>query len=103
MVLMFEALGPSPELREHFGAFHERLHALGCAWVRAGVERGSLRVDLDVEASVEMLMSTFTGVRAHSLLMGPRVDRERVYATLLGMLRAGVEDGARASTRGGER
>ncbi|MCZ7677528.1 MAG: cytochrome P450 [Sandaracinaceae bacterium] len=69
MLLMFEALGPSPELREHFRAFHARVHALGCAWVRAGIERGSVRADLDAAAAVDAMLGFFTGVRAHSLLL----------------------------------
>lgn len=92
LLLMFEALGPSPELRDHFRAFHERMHALGCEWLRQGAERGSVRRDLDVDAAVDAMLSFFTGVRAHSLLLDDPsgANRERVYDTMLAIFRSGV-------------
>lgn len=92
VLLMFEALGPSPELREHFRAFHDRMHALGREWLRAGVARGSVRSDLDADAAVDAMLSFFTGVRAHSLLFGDAsgAGRERVYESMLAIFRSGV-------------
>ncbi len=94
MLLMFEALGPSPELRDHFRAFHQRMHTLGCEWLRAGIARGSIRGDLDVDAAVDAMLSFFTGVRAHSLLLASSGDgRERVYESMLAIFRSGVAPG----------
>ncbi len=89
-VLMFEAIGPQPELRPYFVEFHERLHGLGCAWVREGVARGALRDDLDVEATVTALLSFFTGLRTHTLLAEGRVDPVRVHEQMLAIVTAGT-------------
>lgn len=90
-VLMFEALGPNPELRPHFAAFHRRIAELGRAWVRAGQERGALRPDLDVEATVHALLCFFTGVRTHSLLF-EGFEARPVHDQLLAILAGGVID-----------
>lgn len=90
-VLMFEAIGPSPELRPHFREFQGRLHARGCAWVREGQARGVLREDLDVEAAVATLESFLTGLRTRSLLIGDEgVSRQRIHEQMLSLLRRGV-------------
>lgn len=90
-VLMFEAIGPSPELRPHFRQFQGRLHALGCAWVREGQARGVLRDDLDVEAAVAMLESFLTGLRTRALLIGEEdVSRQRIHEQMLSLLRRGA-------------
>ncbi|MCB9594293.1 MAG: TetR/AcrR family transcriptional regulator [Sandaracinaceae bacterium] len=87
-VLMAEAIGPSPELRPHYRAFQDRTHALGCAWVREGIERGVLRADLDVDGTVHAILSFLTGVRTHHLLAG--LDRRAAHASMLAILEAGV-------------
>jgi len=90
-VLMFEAIGPSPELRPHFEEFHRRIHTLGCAWVREGQRRGVLREDLDVDATVAGIIGFFTGVRTRSLLIGDEdVSRERIHAQMLSLIRRGA-------------
>ena len=90
-VLMFEALGPTPELLPRFRALHERLRALGCAWMRAGRDEGSLADDLDVEAVVDAMLCFFAGVRTHSLLLAPgSFDREAVHDQMLRILERGV-------------
>lgn len=91
MVLMFEALGPSPELAEHFRAFHARVHELGCAWLAQGIARGTVRADLDPDAVVDAILSFFTGARAHSLLLGPSAGRARVYESMFEILRSAIE------------
>ena len=90
VVLMFEGLGPSPELRPHFEQFHDRIHQLGCAWLHEGQRRGAVRADLDVEAAVDALFAFFNGLRAHSMLVGDRLDRARVHAQMLAFLRHGA-------------
>lgn len=90
-VLMFEAIGPTPELRPHFHEFHQRLFALGRAWVQEGVDRGALRADLDVDAAVNGILSFFTGLRTHTLLAPDRVDPVRVHEQMLEIIRRGTE------------
>lgn len=90
-VLMFEAIGPRPELRPHFVEFHARMAKLGATWVREGIERGALREDLDVDATVTGLLSFFTGLRTHTLLMPEGFDSVRVHEQMLKVIRAGVE------------
>ncbi|MGE0787367.1 MAG: TetR/AcrR family transcriptional regulator [Sandaracinaceae bacterium] len=89
-VLMFEAIGPTPELRPHFESFHERLFALGRGWVREGVARGALRQDLDVDAAVQGVLSFFTGLRTYRLLLDDRVDPHRVHEQMLSFIRRGA-------------
>lgn len=88
-VLMFEALGPSPELRAPFREFHCRIRELGCAWVRRGQEVGALASELDVEATVDALLCFFTGLRAHSLLLAD-VDQRRIHEQMRFVLERGV-------------
>jgi TetR/AcrR family transcriptional regulator, acrAB operon repressor len=90
VVLMFEALGPSPELRPHFAQFHERIRQLGSAWLREGQRRGSVRDDLDVDAAIEALFAFFNGLRAHALLLGDGLDIARVHGQMLAFLRHGA-------------
>ena len=87
-VLMAEAIGSSPELRPHYRAFQDRTFALGCAWVREGIAAGRLRPDLDVEATVHVILSFLTGVRTHHLLAG--IDRRATHQAMLKILEAGV-------------
>jgi TetR/AcrR family acrAB operon transcriptional repressor len=89
-VLMFEALGPSPELRPHFREFHRRMRELGCAWLREGQERGSLAAELDVESTVDSMLCFFTGLRTHSLLF-EGVDQPRILDQMLSILARGVQ------------
>lgn len=90
-VLMFEAIGPRPELRPYFVEFHDRIARLGAAWVREGIERGALQDDLDVDATVTGLLSFFTGLRTHTLLAPERFDPVRVHEQMLKIIRAGAE------------
>lgn len=87
-VLMAEAIGSSPELRPHYLAFHQRVHTLGCAWVREGQRKGALRADLDVEGTVDAVLAFLTGVRTHNLLAG--IDRRRIHSQMLAILQHGV-------------
>ncbi|MEM9193457.1 MAG: TetR/AcrR family transcriptional regulator [Myxococcota bacterium] len=90
LVLMFEAIGPRPELRPHFRAFQTRLQSLGMNWLRAGIEAGTLRPDLDVNATVQLMFSFFTGLRTHSLLTPDEVDSARVHRQMLAFVRRGA-------------
>jgi TetR/AcrR family acrAB operon transcriptional repressor len=98
-MLMFEAMGPSPELRPHFREFHRRVRALGCEWIRAGQARGALSRALDVEATVDAMLSFFTGLRAHALLFED-VDQARIHAQLRSILARGAQPGEDAEGGG---
>ncbi len=90
-VLMFEALGPSPELRAHFQSFHARLKTRGAGWIRAGQEAGTIRRELDADATVDMLLCFSTGLRTHSLLLeGEAIDRRHVHEQMLELLTRSV-------------
>lgn len=89
-VLMFEAtLDTEPDLRPHFRAFHARMHEVGAAWLRAGQARGSIDDSLDVDATVDALLSFFTGLRTHSLLL-ERFDSRAVHEQMHAVLARGV-------------
>ena len=91
-VLMFEALGPNPELRPYFRDFHDRMAQLGKAWLMVGRERGSIREDLDLDATVDALLCFFNGVRTHSLLLDG-FDQRRVHDQMMSILARGVTRG----------
>lgn len=90
-VLMFEALGPTPELLPHFRGLHERLRQIGQAWMREGQRRGSLDPRLEVGPTVDAMLAFFAGARTHTFLFEPgHFDRDAVLAQMRWILTHGV-------------
>ena len=87
-VLMFEALGPRPELAGRFAELHVHLRALGVDWVRQS--RGRRGADLDPSATVTIICAALGGI-AYQHLLDPRaLDLDRIYADLERILERGV-------------
>ncbi|KJL42348.1 HTH-type transcriptional regulator BetI [Microbacterium trichothecenolyticum] len=60
--LLFEALGPVPELRERFVTFHRRMRAGIAATIRRGILDGSIRSDVDADEQATAIVAQLRGV-----------------------------------------
>lgn len=60
--LMFEALGPSEELRARFAASHRDMRRDVVAIVRRGIEDGSIDPAADPELEAQLILSTLRGL-----------------------------------------
>ena len=66
--LMFEAMGPIPELVTEFRDLHVRFRADIERTLRAGMEAGTVRGDIDPVAQAALLMGTLRGLAFQWLL-----------------------------------
>ncbi|VAZ69669.1 HTH-type transcriptional regulator MtrR [Mycobacterium kansasii] len=89
-VLLFEALGPRPELAVNFAELHRQLRANTLAWIQDAIDAGELRSDLDATATVTFIIGTLGGIAYQWLLDHHGVDLDRVYAELERTLVAGL-------------
>ena len=76
-VLMFEALGPRPELAERFAALHRGLRERGREWLD-----GDLRDDVDPETVAALITGALGGIAYQYLLDPQGLDLDRTYADL---------------------
>lgn len=60
--LIFEALGPIPELKERFSGFHARQRSRIATYIRDGVEDGSIVADVDPDQFATMIVAQLRGV-----------------------------------------
>jgi AcrR family transcriptional regulator len=60
--LMFEALGPHPELREYFVAFHRQLHSDVHVVIARGIRDGSIDHSLDPHLEADFIIANLRGV-----------------------------------------
>lgn len=90
-VLMFEALGPRPELAARFAELHRDLRARGRDWLRDG----GLRDDVDPETVATLITGALGGIAYQYLLDPDGLDLDRAYADLTRVL----ADGLSASPR----
>jgi len=89
-VLMFEALGPHPELVREFAALHARLRELTVGWIREAIDAGEIRDDVD-PASVVIFITGALGGLAYQWLLDPGgFDLGRVYEDLEKTLARGM-------------
>lgn len=80
-VLLFEALGPRPELQEHFVRFYAHFRAVLAEWIAAGQASGDLRAEADAKAVAGTLVATIGGL-AYQSLLDETLDLDAVYAAL---------------------
>ena len=78
--LLFEALGPTPELRPRFAALHTRVRRGVERWIRAGLEHGEVDPEVDPAAQATLFVAAFRGTMYQWLLDPEHVDLERVFA-----------------------
>jgi AcrR family transcriptional regulator len=89
-VLMFEALGPRPELAGEFARLHRDLRVLATPWLEEAVADGDFRDDVDPESIVTLIIGTLGGIVYQYLLDAESVDLDRCYADLERVLERGL-------------
>ena len=89
-VLMFEALGPRPELAGEFARLHRDLRVLATPWLQEAVADGDFRSDVDPETIVTLIIATLGGIVYQYLLDAEGVDLDRCYADLERVLERGL-------------
>ncbi|HEX3597318.1 MAG TPA: TetR/AcrR family transcriptional regulator [Polyangiaceae bacterium] len=77
--LMFEALGPTPELVAEFRALHARFRGDIERTLRSGMDEGTVRKDIDAAAQAALLMGTLRGIAFQWLLDPHGFPLDRVY------------------------
>jgi len=87
LALMFEALGPDPDLRARMVEFHDSMRSEIAAALRAGVEDGSVRVDADADAAAALIVSAMRGFAYQWLLDSDSIDLTACYAELGDLVR----------------
>src|SRR5262249_52367727 len=66
--LMFEALGPTPDLQPEFRELHRAFRADIERVMRAGIDAGTIRADVDVKAQAALLLAAQRGIAFQWLL-----------------------------------
>lgn len=89
-VLMFEALGPRPELAGEFARLHRDLRVVATPWLEEAVADGDFRDDVDPEAIVTLIIGALGGIVYQYLLDAEGVDLDRCYADLERVLERGL-------------
>jgi AcrR family transcriptional regulator len=90
--LQFEALGPIPELRAHFVAFHRTMRADMAAFVRRGLRDGSVLPGTSAKAEGAAIVAALRGIGYQWLLDPDEVDP----AAMIGHLISSIERRLRA-------
>jgi hypothetical protein len=85
-VLMFEALGPRPELAGRFAALHQGLRERGREWLSGG----DLRPDVDPATVAGLITGALGGIAYQHLLEPDGLDLDRAYADLERVLARGL-------------
>jgi len=67
-LLWFDSTGPHPELRQVISNIHERRQRDVEAWIRAGIEAGTVRQDADVTSIAAHFCATIIGIVYHWLI-----------------------------------
>ncbi|MGX7727934.1 TetR/AcrR family transcriptional regulator [Rhodococcus sp. 2H158] len=60
--LIFEAVGPIPELRDRFVAFHRNQRTRVATYIRSGLGDGSIRAGIDPDEQAAMIVGQLRGV-----------------------------------------
>jgi AcrR family transcriptional regulator len=89
-VLMFEALGPRPELAGEFARLHRDLRALATPWLEQGVSSGDFRDDVDPATIATLIIGVLGGIVYQYLLDPEGLDLDRCYADLERVLDRGL-------------
>ena len=85
--LMFEALGPTPDLLPEFRELHRTFRSDIERTVRAGVQTGTIRADVDPQAQAALLLAAQRGIAFQWLLDPEGFAIEAAYEELKRNLR----------------
>lgn len=89
-VLLFEALGPRPELRSRFAALYERLRRFCRSWIEAAQANGSVARTVDADAVSAMILGALGGIHYQWHLDPERIDLDHVRRVLIEVLDRGL-------------
>ena len=89
--LMFEAMGPIPQLQQEFQRLHDGFRASIERTVREGIEAGVIRADVDPAAQAVLLLGTLRGIGFQWLLDSGAFSLDTAYAELKQNLRRSLE------------
>jgi AcrR family transcriptional regulator len=74
-VLWFESVGPDPALRDVITRAHQRRQRDVEEWIRGGIEAGTVRPDVDVQAVAEQFCAAIIGI-VYTWLVSPMAHAE---------------------------
>jgi hypothetical protein len=89
-VLIFEALGPRPDLAKEFAKLHVRLRGMTVPWIRRAIRDGDMRDDVEAESVVVFITGALGGLAYQSLLDPGGFDLDRAYEDLEKALSRGL-------------
>jgi AcrR family transcriptional regulator len=76
-LLLFEALGPLPEMRPRFAEVHRQQREGLTRWIQAGIDARAVRANVDAEAQAGLFLAAFRGAVYQWLLDPEHVDLDR--------------------------
>jgi AcrR family transcriptional regulator len=85
--ILFEVLGPIPEVLPEFQKLHRDFRADIERSLRAGIEAGTIRADIDVSAQAVTLLGVLRGIAIQWLLEKDAVPLEATYEAVKSNLR----------------
>lgn len=100
-ILWFESVGPDPELREVIARAHQRRQRDVEAWIRGGIETGTIDPGIDVPAIAEQFCAAIIGI-VYTWLVSPLAHDEvrRLHAGLKRQMTAILSPGAALTEAG---
>ncbi|MEU1984508.1 TetR/AcrR family transcriptional regulator [Nocardia sp. NPDC019395] len=81
--LIFEAVGPVPELRDRFVEFHQGQRSRIAAYIRRGVDDGSVVADIDPDQQAAAIVAQLRGVGYLWKLAPSDIDSGAVLTTYI--------------------
>lgn len=85
--ILFEVLGPIPQVLPEFQKLHREFRADIVSALRAGIENGSIRSDIDVDAQAVTLLGVLRGIAIQWLLERDAFSLAATYETVKSNLR----------------
>jgi AcrR family transcriptional regulator len=101
-ILWFESVGPDPALREVITGAHQRRQRDVEAWIRGGIEAGTVGPDVDVPAVAEQFCAAIIGI-VYTWLVSPLAHGEvrHLHAGLKQQMTTALSPPRSASRRSG--
>lgn len=98
-LLLFEALGPLPELQPRFAALHESIRGQIALRIRDGITAGNVRDDVDPDAQAALIVGAIRGAMYQWLLDPERVELDHLLGELRNNTRRILEQAETRSAR----
>jgi AcrR family transcriptional regulator len=85
--ILFEVLGPVPQVLPEFQQLHREFRADIERALRAGIDMGAIRADIDVQAQAVILLGVLRGIAIQWLLERDAIPLEATYEAVKSNLR----------------